>query len=445
MFIGIWFMPCMFAQFQIDGQFRIRPQLLHGYKKPVAKDAEPAFHIGQRTRLNLRYEKDGFKSLISLQDVRVWGDEDLVNPTGVMGKSTRTVDVYEAWVQFKLANNSFIKIGRQEMKYDDQRHISWRNWWDGGQTYDAVLFSYNDKKSGWQLDISGSFNSKALDLTGNDYSDGTRYFGKVNPILTHNFIYLKRSFSPKFYASLTLIGAGYQKEGTKNVIYMTMTEGIHVNYNMTKKATDGLFVKANAFIQNGANIQGKKVKAHMFTAVVGYRTMQKKLDINAGFEMLSGNDNYQTDPDYWKTDRTYNLLYGARHPYYEGYMDWFVVPKSALNGGITTFSLGLMYKLSKNSKLKLAYNNVSAANNIVKKDQGGNVVLQVDKGANLAQTFDMMHIKKFNKMVMMHTGFSFGIPSDEFNKMKGITDPGTNYFVYVMLTVKPVFYKSDKE
>ncbi len=431
----------IYAQFQIDGEFRTRAQLLHGYKKPIAKDIDPAFHIGQRTRLNLQYSHDILKTRISLQDVRVWGDENIVNPTGIQGKSNNTFDIYEAWVGIKLGEKGFIKIGRQEMKYDDQRHISWRNWWDRGQTYDAVTYRYINKDNGWRFDISGSYNSKSADLTGNDYSDGTDYFGTVNPILTHNFIYLKKTLNPKSYISITGIGAGYQKENTKNVIYMTYTEGIHFNYNMTKKSTDGIFGKANAFVQNGKNIKGNDIKAHMITALLGYRTMQKKLEFNIAFEQLSGNDAYSTDLSYKKIDHTYNLLYGGRHPYYEGYMDWFVVPKSSFFAGTTTISMNFQYKFTKKDILKLAFNYVNSTNNIIKV-KPDNTLLKVDANTNLAQVFDLMYVKSFNKIMKLHTGFSYAVASDEFNKLKGINDPGKNYYTYIMLTIKPKFYSS---
>ncbi len=129
--------------------------------------------------------------------------------------------------------------------------------------------------------------------------------------------------------SLLGITAGYQKEGTPNVIYMTNTEGIHINYNATKKnIADGLFFKGNLFMQNGKNIAGMKIDANMITGLLGYRMMNKKLDLSLGFERLSGHDTENTDTDYMNTVHTYNFLYGARHPYYEGFMDWFVTPKS---------------------------------------------------------------------------------------------------------------------
>ena len=426
------------AQFEIDGQFRTRAQVLHGYKKPVSEKTDAAIHIGQRSRLNLKYQNNKIKTLLSIQDVRIWGDENIVNPTGVKGKSFNTIDVYEAWVEFKTGTMSRLRVGRQEMKYDDQRHISWRNWWDRGQTYDAVLYSYLNKKSGWQVDLNASYNSKAEDLTGNNYSDGTDYFGTVNPILTHNFIYLKKSMSPKWYVSLTGIAAGYQKEGTTDVINVTYTEGLHLNYNMTKKSTDGIFAKANLFLQNGKNITGKEISANMITALVGYRAMNKRLELSAGLERLSGNDAYNTNTDYIKVDHTYNLLYGGRHPYYEGYMDWFIIPKTYFNAGIQTISLNMVYKFNAKNVFKLSYNNVANVNNIIKSTK------KLDKGSSLAQFFDLTYIKSFDKMIKLQTGFSYGMPSDDFNTLKGIAKPGKNYFFYTMLTVKPKFFSSKK-
>ena len=437
---GIW--TSGRAQFRIDAQYRVRAQLMHGYKKPVPADTIPAFHVGQRTRINFRYRGKGFRTMLSVQDVRIWGDEDMVNPTGVKGKTHNSLDIYEAWIRFDLGTYSSLKIGRQEMKYDDQRHISWRNWWNHGQAYDAVTYSYKRPDIGWQWDISASFNAKAEHLWGVSYSEGTDYFGKVNPILTQNFIYLKKQFRPDAYASLLLIGAGYQNEQAPHVIYMTMTEGIHLHYNMTGKSKDGWFGRANFFIQNGKNIKGQSIRAHMITALAGYRMLDKRLAFNGGLEILSGNDATNTDPAYRKIDHTYNLLYGGRHPYYEGYLDWFVRPESAAGAGIRSLSFTMQYAFSPADMFKFQYFQVAAANNVVKKNRNGTVTLTANKGALLARTFDWMYIRKFNKMTMMHAGFSYGIPSETFQKMKGRTKGGHNYFAYVMLTFKPVLFAS---
>ncbi len=433
------------AQFKIDAQYRLRGQLLHGYKKPVAENVDPALHIGQRTRLNFRYndKQNKFSSLISIQDVRIWGDENIVNPTGVQGKSNNTLDIYEAWVCFHLNDLSKLKIGRQEMKYDDQRHISWRNWWNRGQTYDAILFTRINKETGWRLDLSASYNSKGEDLFWNNYSDGTDYFGDVNPMLTQEFIYLKKQINPKLYVSFTAIAAGYQKEGSINTVYVTGTEGVHINYNATQKAMDGLFFKGNLFLQNGKNIQGKDKSAHMITALLGYRTLQKKFEFYGSFEYLSGNDATNTDPDYVNTDHTYNLLYGARHIYYEGYLDWFVTPESTLNAGLMTIGVKMNYKASKKDILELGFNNVRIPNNAVQLISGTGLA-QYDKGTVLTNNIDLVYTRKINSFMKLINGFSYGMPTDEFLQMKGVVNAGTNYFLYSMLIVQPKLFDSSK-
>jgi hypothetical protein len=433
----------MNAQFKIDAQYRLRGQALHGYKKPVKEETDAAFHVGQRTRLNLRYNHEKYSTLLSIQDVRTWGDADNVNATGVTGKSYNNMDIYEAWVNFKFTNSN-LKLGRQEMKYDDQRHISWRNWWDTGMTYDAATFTYKNKNTGLRFDISASYNSRKQDLLGNNYSDGTDYFGSVNPIQTQNFIYIKKNFDNKMYISLLAITAGYQNEDNPQTLYMTNTEGLHFNYNATKKGKDGIFGVANAFIQNGKNINGTKISANMLTAQLGYRTMGKKLEISAKIERLSGNDAKKyDDADYADVDHTYNLLNGARHPYYEGFLDWFVLPKSSGNSGLMNIGLKLSYKLSKKDILWFDYCNISSSTNKFKEiDETTN---RVYYGKSLASTIDFTYIRKINKDIKWMNGFSYGIPSDDFNTMKNITDGGSNYFFYTMVTFTPKFFDSSKK
>jgi len=433
----------MNAQFKIDAQYRVRGQVLNGYKKPAKKDDNAAIHIGQRTRLNLRYNHEKYSTLLSIQDVRTWGDANNVNGTGVAGKSYNNMDIYEAWVNFKFTNAG-LKLGRQEMKYDDQRHISWRNWWNTGMTYDAATYTYKNKETGWRFDLSASYNSTKEDLFGNNYSsDGDPltpdYFGVVNPIQTQNFIYVKKSYK-KMFVSLLAITSGFQKEVDPATLYMTNTEGIHINYNATKKGTDGLFGVANAFIQNGSNIAGKKNNANMLTAKLGYRALEKKLEVAGFFERLSGHDAKNTDVEYNKVNHTYNLLGGARHPYYEGYLDWFVVPKSTKNGGLMTIGLNVNYKLSKKDIMKFGYSNVSLATNVSK---GGGEYF----GSALASTVDFTYIRKINKDIKWMNGFSYGMPTDDFNKMKGIAvaDKGSNYFFYTMFTFTPKFFNSAKK
>ena len=437
------------AQFTIDAQYRVRAQALHGYKTPAKVDADAAFHVGQRTRLNLNYKAEKYETKLSLQDVRTWGDADIVNATGVLGKSYGTFDIYEAWFKLKFDDKRSLKIGRQELKYDDQRLISWRNWWDRGMTYDAATFSCVNKDAGLSWDLSVSYNSLSSGtLVGNDYlSSG--YFGTVNPMITQNFLYIKKKVGDKMYISGTAIASGWQKAGTASTIYITGTEGIHINYNASKKGTDGPFAKINLFVQNGHSAAGKVVNANMITANLGYRTMDKKLEISAGVEMISGTDASDTTQAYADEDHNFNLLNGGRHPYYGGAIDWFAIPKSTKNGGLMTINFNVQYKLTKKDILLLGVSNVNLATNVFKEvDTNGDDVYY---GKALTNNIDLTYIRKMNKDVKLIFGVSYGMPTDDLLQMRGMIDAdgnyvsGESYFVYTTLVVTPKFFDSSKK
>ena len=176
----------LFSQFVVSGQFRPRAELGNGYKVLPTEADDPGFFISQRTRLNFNYSTEKMKTRLSFQDIRVWGDEDIYNKSGVWAKDAKNLDVYEAWFEFKIFENSMLRIGKQELKYDDQRLISWRNWSQYGLTYDALLYSFN--KKGIQADVGLSFNNKSSN------SVRKEYYSDNNRMKTLNFIYLKKKF-----------------------------------------------------------------------------------------------------------------------------------------------------------------------------------------------------------------------------------------------------------
>ena len=58
--------------------------------------------------------------------------------------------------------------------------------------------------------------------------------------------------------------------------------------------------------------------------------------------------------------------------------------------------------------------------------------------------FDFTYTRVINKNLKWMNGFSYGVPTDDFNQMKGIANEGTNYFFYTMITFKPKFFNSSK-
>ncbi len=100
------------------------------------------------------------------------------------------------------------------------------------------------------------------------------------------------------------------------------------------------------------------------------------------------------------------------------------------------------YKVTPKDILWFEYSNVSTSTNVFKEMDGTNRVYY-DKA--LASTVDFTYIRKINKDIKWMTGFAYGMPTDDFNTMKGITEAGTNYSFFTMLTFTPKFFDSSKK
>ena len=140
-----------FGQFEINAELRPRAEMRHGYKILPVEDADASTFVSQRTRLNLFYNHEKFKMGFSLQDVRVWGDEQLFTSTGVYGDNV-SLDLNEGWIEIFAGKSNSFKIGRQYWVYEDERLFSKRNWNQSSVKYDGLLYKFEpekDKNSCW--------------------------------------------------------------------------------------------------------------------------------------------------------------------------------------------------------------------------------------------------------------------------------------------------------
>ena len=107
-----------YSQFTVDAQLRPRFEFRHGYKTLFPNDTDPAAFVSQRTRLNFGYKTEKLNFYVSAQDVRVWGDVPQLNVADENGFS-----LHQAWAEVSLVSDLNLKIGRQEIVYDDQRFL----------------------------------------------------------------------------------------------------------------------------------------------------------------------------------------------------------------------------------------------------------------------------------------------------------------------------------
>jgi hypothetical protein len=456
----------VFSQLVVDGEFRTRFIADHGQKIPLLKGEEGDYSFDQRSRLRFNYRNDKFTSRFTLQDARIWGSEDLYNKTGIEG-STQAFDIHEAWVELTIKGNSTIRIGRQEWNYNDMRILSWRNWWTSGMSLDALLYKFHNKETGLFVDIGVSYNNDGSRIGLVDNTDWS-----ADKIKTMNFLNVRKTLGEKTDASLMLSLSG-KVDTSNNAILGTGTHGFFLNHNQGKKSTDGFLGSISAYYQHGTDVNRgsdsnyKNISAYLLAANIGYRAMDKKLEVIAGIELISGRDYENSDEDYNNTRHSFDLHYGARFPYYGGQMNHFIIQDSYLvgtkGGGYMNPSLKVNYKLSKKDILNISYympiltTSVRAHNTIdpaTNKPSGKEVDENGDpvywKG-NLGNYFDVNYTRKFSKEIILKAGFSYAYLSDIKNQMvfgyqdaaaKQLNELGQNYFGWVALIIKPTFFKN---
>ena len=139
------------AQLTLTGQLRTRTEFRDGQGSPLPEDAKPAFFTSQRTRLSLNYSTYRIKFGLTAQDVRVWGqDVSTINRTTT--QDNNALMLHEAWAEILLTDTVLknktlsLKLGRQELAYDDERLIGKLDWLQQARRHDAALFKYETKK-----------------------------------------------------------------------------------------------------------------------------------------------------------------------------------------------------------------------------------------------------------------------------------------------------------
>jgi Alginate export len=165
------------AQFTLQGQMRTRTEIRNGLGNLVPNDAKTAAFTSQRTRLNFGYKWDRVLFGAAVQDVRVWGQD----ASSISTNDGNRLMLHEGWAEVTLANKAdttvkfkaldllTVKIGRQELIYDDVRLIGNLDWLQQARRHDMVLLKA--VHHGWQVDLGYAFgqNSDAFNLTGTSY------------------------------------------------------------------------------------------------------------------------------------------------------------------------------------------------------------------------------------------------------------------------------------
>lgn len=421
-FFSICFIGRALAQdVNISGEIRPRFEYRKGYKTLMSDTEEPASFISQRTRLNASYGDKLFRSKLVLQNVRVWGDVAQLNSSDING-----IAIHEAWGEVLFSDKLSLKVGRQEIVYDDQRIFGSVGWAQQARSHDAAIIKYT--LSGKHLfDIGIAYNASSESLYKTDY--------ELDSYKSFQYLYYMGKLTSIDLSFLVLNnGMAYMKEtitGTTQEIAYSQTMGSRVSYNGNEFSANASF-----YVQSGKNKSNKSLSALYLIANLNYN-ITGKFNIGLGTEYLSGTSSKnQENPN--KNDRSFKPYYGTNHKF-NGWMDYFYVGSYMYSNGLIDIYVPLTLKVKKLT-FKLIPHNFMASAKVADLQTDGT---WKDHNNGLGQEIDFTVQYPISKSMNISAGYSQMFATESMRVLKGGNSENTNNWAWLMFTFNPIFFQTD--
>lgn len=397
----------VFAQFTIDASLRPRFEYRHGYKTLFPDNADPATFVSQRTRLNFGYKTEKLHFYLSPQDVRVWGDVPQLNLADENGFS-----LHQAWAEIELVSDLSLKIGRQEIVYDDQRFLGNVDWAQQGRSHDAAILKFETNNT--KLHFGAAYNQDGESLTGNILTQST--------YKSLQYMWLHKDFS-KINASFLILNNGLQYideiDETKNDTRYSQTAGIHLKAGLEK-----FKFSSNLYYQFGKDVSNNSLDAYLVSLEARYSATEN-LKFGLGGELLSGNE-YGTPND--GKNKAFNPLYGTNHKF-NGFMDYFYVGNHIDNVGLIDIFGNASYSFNSKSSVIVNFHKFFAASEI-----------DTDVSKDLGFEIDLVTSHSINNFVGVKAGYSHFFTSKGIESVKNNYDGNSNNWAWIMISIDPVLF-----
>ncbi|MFA8433678.1 MAG: alginate export family protein [Marinifilaceae bacterium] len=401
------------AQLDFTGEIRPRTEYRHGLKSLYNDANEAAFFTSQRTRLNVNYAETKFRVGVSLQDIRTWGDVSQLNSS-----DKNKIMLHEAWGEILFRDNFSLKVGRQELVYDDHRILGNVGWAQQARSHDLALFKFKAGEKG-KFHAGFAYNQDKEQLITRLYTTGGNY-------KSMQFAWYHREFE-EFKMSLLFLNNGlqYSKMADGAVIdeetRYSQTFGTHLNYKPGKVKFSG-----SAYYQTGEDVTGRDLKAYLISASMYYPVADNWKGY-VGAEIQSGTD---TDKQNVNNDnKSFTPIFGTNHKF-NGHMDYFYVGNHGNNVGLQDFFAGLNYgkdKVSFSTALHIFASQADLMKGTEKMD------------SYLGTEIDLSLGYKYSKSLVIKAGYSQMFASESMEVLKGGDKGEANNWGWVMLVFKPNF------
>ncbi len=396
---SIFCLPQVKAQFSLSGEFRPRTEFSHGYQSLAEPEQELSAVTSQRTRLNAAYQTEWLKTRLVLQDVRIWGSQPQL-----VGNENNAASIHEAWAEILLTHHLSLKVGRQELIYDDHRIFGNVGWAQQARSHDLAL-----------LKLEHEFNLHLGVAHHEDNDPKTNIYTGPDAYKDLQFLWFNKKWDKTTLSLLFLNnGAATFKTTDRQITRYTQTIGGRISQQAAPVTLAG-----NLYFQTGKNSTGKNVSALNLMVEASLKN-----GLSAAWEHLSGNS-------YDKNDNVYafNPYFGTNHKF-NGYMDYFYVGNHINSVGLNDLRLSYNYQ-----KEKTAWEG-----SIHYFSSAGKISAEAKK--YLGTEIDLGITYALRPMASLSAGWSLMLAGESMELLKGGDHSVPQYWGYLMLTVVPAFIHS---
>ena len=402
-------LPLSAQQVDLSAELRPRYENKQGFKTLLKLGEEGSSFISQRTRLNLNYQQDNFLVRISLQNVRVWGD------VGTLSSIDKSSNFHEAWTQFSVADYFDLKLGRQEIIYDDSRIFGNVGWAQQGRSHDAIIAKIKTSDKG-KLDIGFALN--------NDSQAGLKsLYSNVAGYKQFQYLWYHTKLNNYGLSILALNNGVEYLDGNNDAkVSYSQTFGPRLTYKKNNISFD-----AAAYLQTG-KVVSSSISASYYSANFYFKA-NNELNIGAGFEYLSGKNSNDSSTKI----KSFNPIFGTNHKF-NGWMDYFYVGNHLNSVGLLDINVAISYKKDKFSAKLVPHIFKSAAD-----VYNGTIKM----GKSLGTELDFTLGYKVVNNIQFSAGYSQMFGTASLEALKGGLSTKSNSWTWFMLTFKPTFYSTN--
>ena len=403
------------AQFALSAEIRPRAEFRDGFKTVQAEGETPAFFIEQRSRLNASYQADKLRLRLSLQDVRVWGS------TSQVYKSDPSLfNLYEAYGEYSFTPRLAVRVGRQELDYDNTRFLGNLDWAQQGRSHDAVRFIYADS-TGFAAHLGGAFNQNAFFEPA---KLANTYYESTDNYKTMQYLWLHKHWSVGKLSSL-IFNDGRQR-ASDSTVFFRQTYGL-----VGERKVGQVLLGGELYYQGGKDPDGLKVRAYL--AAVSATVATKLTPLTLGVDYLSGSE--ATD----SRNEAFVPLYGTNHGFY-GLMDYFYVGNNhgqfGRTAGLADFYLKTNFKVGERSNLLAQLHHFESPATVYDPQEAGGTL-----SARLGEEIDLVYNLNLSPDYNIKVGYSQLYATNSMEALKGKSGSSFNQWAWLMLTFKPVLFR----